>query len=115
MKKGRKRLFLTGLVLTLGLVACGEEQVEEKEPVKEAEQTATDDTSLVAKGEKVVKSSCIGCHASDLTGDMGPNLHNTALSKEEIIEVLEKGRGSMPPASAKGYEEEVAAYILTLK
>lgn len=115
MKKRRKRLFLSGLMLTFGLVACGEEKVDEKEPTPKAEQTATGDISNVAQGEKVAKSSCIGCHAGDLTGDMGPNLHNLALSKGEIMEVLEKGRGSMPPATAKGYEEEVAEYILTLK
>lgn len=115
MKRGRTGLFFVGCIAAISLVACGEESVKEKEPVTDVELVVPVDENLVAEGEKVAKSSCIGCHASDLTGDMGPNLHNLALSKDEIIEVLEKGRGSMPPATAKGYEEAVAAYILTLK
>ncbi|QPR69796.1 cytochrome c [Lysinibacillus macroides] len=79
------------------------------------EQQAELDADLVAEGEKIAKSSCIGCHAADLSGDMGPNLRQLKLSKEEIVEVLEKGRGSMPPATAKGHEEAVAEYLLSLQ
>lgn len=78
-------------------------------------QQAEFDADLLAEGEKITKSSCIGCHAADLSGDMGPNLRQLKLSKEEIIEVLEKGRGSMPPATAKGHGEAVAEYLLSLQ
>lgn len=73
------------------------------------------DPELVAIGERTVKSSCLPCHGRDLKGDMGPNLHNLALSDEQIMTVLIKGRGSMPPVTAGGKEEAVIAYLRTLK
>lgn len=102
----RKYAIILTLTMSALLAACGNDKEQ---------TTTTNNADLVTEGEKIAKSSCIGCHAADLTGDMGPNLHNLSLSKEEIISVLEKGRGSMPPATAKGHEEAVAEYLLTLK
>lgn len=99
--------------LVLGLCACSGDA--EKTADKKETQEETINEALAAEGEKIVKSSCAGCHGVDLKGDLGPNLHNLSLSKEEIIEILIKGRKTMPPGSANGKEEEVAEYLMTLK
>ncbi|MED3661371.1 cytochrome c [Ureibacillus sp. FSL K6-8385] len=90
----------------IGLGACGNDEEGKKAEVNE---------ELAAEGEKIVKSSCASCHGVDLTGDLGPNLHNLTLSKEQIMEVLRKGGKTMPPGTANGKEEAVAEYLLTLK
>lgn len=61
------------------------------------------------------KSSCIGCHATDLSGQAGfaPPLLGTGdkYSKEELITIMKEGIGTMPPGMwdasiAQGLTEE---------
>lgn len=124
-----KNLILSFLLiglLTIFLVACGAQESKEADQTDEqtndttvtTETTETTESSSsmdFAEAEKITKTSCIGCHGIDLKGSMGPDLTNLSLSKEEIVEVITKGRGSMPPATAKGNEEYVAEYLLSLK
>ncbi|MFC5557546.1 c-type cytochrome [Ureibacillus thermophilus] len=113
----RKYKGVMASVLTVGLVmglsACSGDA--DKAADKKETQEDTINKALAAEGEKIAKSSCAGCHGVDLKGDLGPNLHNLSLSREEIIEILIKGRKTMPPGSANGKEEEVAEYLMTLK
>ncbi len=106
-----KGVFIISIGLILGLSACSGVHDESTEAASEE----TINEALAAEGEKIVNSSCTGCHGIDLSGDLGPNLHNLSLSKDQIIEILIKGRKSMPPGTANGKEEEVAEYLLTLK
>lgn len=110
-RRVRKAFFIICFISVLFVGACNSERTggNNSEPAEEVNQ------ELIEKGEKIVKSSCIGCHGADLRGDMGPNLHNLQLTKEEIIDVLIRGRGSMPPATAKDHEEAVALYLLSLQ
>ncbi len=99
------------LLITVSLLGCSK---EESQP-NNSNVESTVDLELIALGEKTAKSSCLPCHGRDLSGDMGPNLHNLALTDEQIMEVLTKGKGSMPPSTAQGREEAVIAYLRTLK
>lgn len=109
--KGVVSFFIFGLLVGM-LAACSDnDQVSQNE---ESEQKVVNE-ALAAEGEKIAKSSCTGCHGIDLSGDLGPNLHNLSLTKEEIMELLIKGRKTMPPGTANGKEEEVAEYLMTLK
>jgi len=118
-----KNLILSFLLiglLTIFLVACGAQESKEADQTDEQTNDTTETTESsrsvdFAEAEKITKTSCIGCHGIDLKGSMGPDLTNLSLSKEEIVEVITKGRGSMPPATAKGNEEYVAEYLLSLK
>ncbi|HWL25713.1 MAG TPA: cytochrome c [Ureibacillus sp.] len=121
-----KNLILSFLLiglLTIFLVACGAQESKEADQTDEQTNDTTETTETTessssmdfAEAEKITKTSCIGCHGIDLKGSMGPDLTNLSLSKEEIVEVITKGRGSMPPATAKGNEEYVAEYLLSLK
>lgn len=70
---------------------------------------ATDDGSALVQ-------SCIGCHASDLTGAIGPNLHG--LEAEHIVDVLTNGIEGTPMTKGMKNEAEakaIAEYISTLE
>src|SRR5690606_21908441 len=72
-----------------------------------------------ADPEAIVQQSCIACHGNDLQGGMGgqaPGLVGISLSKEEIVDVLVNGQGTMMPAGlVPGNEEAVAEYLLSLQ
>ncbi|SOB90023.1 cytochrome c551/cytochrome c550 [Ureibacillus xyleni] len=115
--KGLTKMLLTSCFFLILLAGCSGDKTEtttETSSAQQEEGQALDET-LVAEGEKIAKSNCIGCHGIDLAGDIGPNLQNIALTKEQIVELLIKGRKTMPPATANGHEEAVAEYLLSLK
>ena len=113
MKK-MKYWLLMGVVVA-GLAACGDAEEADKDTTDSTPTESTDTaTSDVSAGEKVANASCIGCHGTDLSGGMGPDLTNLALSKDEIVDVLVNGKGAMPKGTAKGEEEAVADYLLSL-
>ncbi|MBD8032610.1 cytochrome c [Solibacillus sp. Sa1YVA6] len=113
-----KYWLLMGVVVA-GLAACGDAEETDTDSTNSTptESTESNDsaTSDVSEGEKVVNASCIGCHGGDLSGAMGPNLTNLSLSKDEIINILENGKGSMPAGTAAGEEEAVADYLLSIQ
>jgi len=85
--------------------------------VENSEQTENNAelSELAIEGEKIIKTSCISCHGRDLTGDMGPSLYNLNMTDEEMMDILIKGSGAMPPATANGKEEEVIAYLKSIQ
>ncbi|MEK4128615.1 cytochrome c [Solibacillus sp. FSL W8-0474] len=117
MKK-LKYWLLMGVVVA-GLAACGDAEETDTDTTNSTptESTESNDsaTSDVSEGEKVVNTSCINCHGGDLSGAMAPDLTNISLSKEEIIDILENGKGAMPPGTAAGEEEAVADYLLSIQ
>lgn len=108
MKKGL--LAIVGASLLL-LTACG--------------QTADNNTSnndantgsqqQAAGPEEIAKQNCSSCHGGNLQGNFGPSLEKigSKMTKEEIIEVLDKGIGSMPPQTKLTPEqkEELATWL----
>lgn len=72
-----------------------------------------------ADPEVLVQQSCIACHGSDLQGGMGgqaPSLIGMDLTKEEIVDILINGQGTMMPGGlVPGNEEAVAEYLLSLQ
>ncbi len=77
-------------------------------------QSAVSENASADKDSRELVSTCIQCHGGELTGARGPDLTNLSLSKEEIVDILKNGKGTMPPRTAEGYEEEVAEYLLNL-
>ncbi|REK71144.1 c-type cytochrome [Paenibacillus paeoniae] len=51
-----------------------------------------------AAAEAIYKQNCIGCHAVDLSGGVGPNLQKVGakLSADQIKATITNGRGGMP-------------------
>jgi cytochrome c550 len=97
-------IFAAGIALTFVLGIIGY-PTNPEEAANESEAVTID---------QFVTQSCGSCHGADLKGGFGPSIVGLTLTKEEIIEILVNGQGTMPPGQAKGNEEEVAEYLLTL-
>jgi quinoprotein glucose dehydrogenase len=55
-----------------------------------------------SRGEQVYMQNCVGCHGLDRAGNPAANIASLVdlserMSREQTIEVIEKGRGMMPP------------------
>lgn len=126
-----KVLFIA--LVMIALAACGGNGTDEGTPDETAPGTTeetpdagsetpeqpeegtneTGETSLATQGEEAYQKSCISCHGANLEGGAGPALNNLTLSKEEIVDVIKNGRGSMPGNLAPGQEEAIADYLLS--
>jgi cytochrome c551 len=86
-------------------------------PSTEAPSTAPSGKYDSATAEALYKNTCAGCHGQTLEGSVGPNLQKIGgtLSKDQILEVLKNGKGSMPPGLAKGNDAETLAAWLADK
>lgn len=80
--------------------------------------------SLAADGEALYKEHCAKCHGEAGMSKMGmiPNVKETQLSAEQIMETIKKGRStgrpmSMPPIAGLSDDDvaAIAAYVGKLK
>jgi len=79
---------------------------------------------LAADGEALYKQHCAKCHGETGVSKMGmiPNVKETQLSTEQIMETIKKGRStggpmSMPPVAGLSDDDvaAIAAYVGKLK
>ncbi|NRS49366.1 cytochrome c [Brevibacillus sp. HB2.2] len=138
-------LVLTAAVLAFSLSACGtskQTQPPAQQPAQQpatetpagekpatetpaTETPATETPSTTPSGsydaataESTFKNTCSGCHGQTLEGAVGPNLQKigSELNKEQILAILEKGKGAMPPGLVKGKDaENIAAWLADKK
>lgn len=78
------------------------------------DKTATKDEGKTAasEGETIAMKSCITCHGGELQGQgNAPALKDVGsrLSETEILDVVENGKGAMPPGIVKGEDAEAVA------
>lgn len=72
--------------------------------------------ALAGQGRHLFLMNCAHCHASDATGDEGPNLHGVKKSDERITAIIQKGiKGEMPKFGAKFQDADVQALIAYLR
>ncbi|MFC3882950.1 cytochrome c550 [Bacillus songklensis] len=108
-------IMAVGLILMLVLAVNGVNNAKEIAAEKEgggAKQEAA------AKPEDVYKQTCIGCHGDQYQGGVGPSLKGVGdrLSKDQIKEVITKGRGAMPANLVpEDKADEMAEWLGTLK
>lgn len=99
-----------GILFGIGVIMYGLNHNSQEAAAKPGE---TKEAAGDMKG--FVKNNCSGCHGGDLKGGVGPSLVGTALSEEQIADILKNGRNAMPKGLAAGKEAEVAKYLKTLK
>lgn len=89
----------------LFLAACGGDDSSSK-------SSGGNNDSGSLDGEALVSKSCTSCHGGNLEG-MGstPGLKDVGanLSEQEILDIIENGKGAMPPGLLKGEEAKAAA------
>ncbi|MGG2056395.1 cytochrome c551 [Lysinibacillus pakistanensis] len=76
-------------------------------------------TSVTPDGEAIAMKSCITCHGGELQGqNNAPAIKDVGarLSETEILDIIENGKGSMPPGIVKGEDAKaVAKWLATQK
>lgn len=126
LKKGNKLLAVLSLVLIVYIYGVAETKSykfkKDKITVEQASETiieANADTQI-SNGKAIYEAACVECHGTD--GKKGlfkaADLTASALSREEKINIISKGKGTM-----QAYEdllsaqdiESVVSYIETLK
>jgi cytochrome c551 len=104
---------LVGLLLgtSLVLAACGGGGATDNNKNGGGDSTAS-------AAEQIFQQSCASCHGQNLEGKVGPNLQKVGskYSKDEIKQIIEKGRGGMPGGVIQGEDvDKVAEWLASKK
>lgn len=124
------RPALIAAAIALALTGCGgakedgnqgaqggqPEQEQGQQQDGQAQQPSSGEYD-VAKAEALYKQSCAACHGANLEGAVGPDLQTVGsrLSKDDILNILQNGRGQMPGGLVKGEDAETLAAWLADK
>ncbi len=109
--KNKLLAVMFGAVLVLG--ACGGDKAD-----KGNEGTSGGGETASVDAEKIVQTSCVGCHGGNLGGQgNAPSLNDVGsrLSESEIHDVLKNGRGNMPGGLVKEDQLDAVAKYLSEK
>ncbi|TQR17618.1 cytochrome c551 [Psychrobacillus soli] len=113
-----KKLLAVIFGAGLMLAACGGGNDKATETDTTTDKGTTTETTSV-DAEKIVSAKCISCHGGNLEGQGSfPALNDVGsrLSEDEILNVIENGRGAMPGGLVTGEEaQEVAAWLAAKK
>lgn len=120
----RFSLALLASFMVLAVSACGggeqAEQPNNNQPAAEQPtETPTADAGFdAAAAEAAYQQRCIGCHGKDLEGVSGPALTDIGarMTQEEILDILNNGKGAMPGGLVSGDEaSNLAAWLASKK
>ncbi|KOS64065.1 cytochrome c551 [Lysinibacillus sp. FJAT-14222] len=105
----KKAMLTLAIGSAIFLAACGGGKTTTTESAK---TTAPD-------GETIAMKSCITCHGGELQGSgNAPKISDAGsrFTEKEILDVIENGKGTMPPGIVKGADAEaVAKWLATQK
>ncbi|WP_274651403.1 c-type cytochrome [Paenibacillus humicola] len=107
-------LLLLLMCLFAGMTACGGNNGATPAPPETNAGTpdsGANGNTAAADAEAVYKAQCIGCHAADLSGGVGPNLQKIGaeLSQDKIAAQIENGGGGMPAFKSTLSADQIAA------
>lgn len=114
-----KKLLAVIFGAGLMLAACGggNDEANDNDTATDTDTAPTNETASV-DAEKIVSSKCISCHGGNLEGQGNfPALNDVGsrLSEDEILNVIENGRGAMPAGLVTGEEAQAVAAWLAAK
>lgn len=116
-----KRFLLLMLIFTLSvavLAACGSDNKSSQSAENKTSEGTTTTQQGVGDAEKIFAANCSTCHGGNLQGGAGPKLADigSRLSKDQILSVIQNGKGFMAPNIIKGEEADaVAAWLADKK
>jgi cytochrome c550 len=103
------------LVFILSFKGLGDSKEIAKEKGEGNETTEV----AASKPEDIYKQSCIGCHGDQYQGTVGPALKGVGskYSKEELMTIVTKGKGTAMPAGLVKEEQAAAMadWLATIK
>ncbi|MFC5650314.1 c-type cytochrome [Paenibacillus solisilvae] len=115
MKKRLLPLFLLVTAFIVIAAGCGGNNKNNTNAPAPANNTGTNgnagNTTNAANAEATYKAQCVGCHAADLSGGVGPNLQKIggSLTAEQISTQIHNGGGGMPAYKGTLSEDEITA------
>lgn len=118
----KKKLIavLFGAVLILGACGGGGDTNTNDGNVNDGNNNVNNEASNnvdVSAAEEVYQNKCAGCHGDDLSGVSGPGLQEVGakFSAEEIADIIENGKGSMPAINLDDADRDALAEWLAEK
>lgn len=102
------------------LSACGAgDDAAEKEnaPTEEEAANEQEQTADAGDGDDLYQQSCSQCHGGDLVSGGAPDLNKigSKFSKDDILGIIENGKGNMPAGLLTGNDAEAVASWLAEK
>lgn len=114
--KKNKALFFSLVAATMIVSACGQGGQGGQ---SNTNGTGQGPTEQVSSPEAIYAQSCANCHGGNLQGSYGPGLEKigSKYSKEEILNIIQNGIGTMP---AQGHiqpedQEKLAEWLAEKK
>jgi mono/diheme cytochrome c family protein len=121
VNKMKKLLYSLICIAFIGfLTACGggdEETEQDTTPTEEQAGDEQEQTADAGNGEALFQQSCSSCHGGDLKSGGAPDLDKigSQYSKDEILDIIENGKGGMPGGLLKGDDAAAVASWLAEK
>ena len=108
--------FGIGLIFFLSIDGVGNKaEIAESHEDGESAEGGEEATAGEFDPEALAQGKCISCHGNTYEGGMGPALVGTALSEDEIKDILANGKGSMPGGLVpEANLDEMAAWVKSL-
>lgn len=97
---------MIGLIVLLLMSACG---LKKEDAVLRSSIVTSEDRDAV----DLYKQLCIACHASDLSGRVGPSLQavGSKLTGEQLLTVIRDGSKGMPSYRKRLSQEELDVVV----
>ncbi len=116
MNKRLLPLLLLVVAFIVIAAGCGGNKTNNNAPAP-ANNTGTNapapanNTTTAAAAEATYKAQCVGCHAADMSGGVGPNLQKVGgkLTAEQISTQIHNGGGGMPAYNGTLTEDQINA------
>jgi len=111
-------IMVFGIVLVFFLSFKGLGDSKEMAKDKGGAGGGTTTETAASNPEDIYKSTCIGCHGDQYQGVVGPSLKGIGekLSKDQIKQIITKGRGNMPPNLVKPEDaDKMADWVSKIK
>ncbi len=88
--------FMAACLLGIFLLTFG--LPEKTAPEQEEAFVIPEQPSDIGSAEAIYKNSCLGCHGTDMQGNMGPALNQVGshMTKEEVYKRILNGGNGMP-------------------
>src|SRR5699024_5900714 len=90
--------------------------VDQRKDIQQAEENGGEENGeSMDEGEEVFQQNCATCHGDVLSGGNGPDLTKVGseMSKDDIHDIIENGKGDMPTGIVAGEDAEIIAEWLS--